>query len=556
MSQDLVINGVTYNGVESLSMVNTAGAIVKYTEALVIPSHWQTYLEEKIETIQALQAGGPDRFSFLVIADPHYTQNLGKCSGSLAREIMERCGIKWAILLGDFQNRGSWGTKDQALAEWDGIREMFLPITDRSLWQRGNHDGSWGNALNSVTYPYNFTPEELYDLVYTSTYAEQNVVTDDSGTGYYVDDTARKVRYILLNTQCNPYVENADGAAKYNNMQYFRFTQSQYDLVVEALSSVPGDTWAVVVAAHAPINNSYNEAFGGDNSTGDHVNMRQLLTAYKNKTAVSIVWDGTGETGGDDSGGGGTTGSYTNLFDVNGSGFEKQGDAKYLTNWIPYNPADNDGTGTIYHIKGFLSNSGYQNPYKMHFAEDENGKYGSNPTGGTALIYCANASPKPTQKSDYDQSVVIVQHNQKNDSGYNFKYVQFEFREKMPGNLIITANEPIVDVAASAASAEGDSVAYDAVYVDTDFTNAKGELVGYFAGHIHNDYHYAAGGGWGIDIITTRCDGASENDSALLAQRVAGTTTEQSFDVFTVDRAARKIYRTKIGAGEDQVINL
>ena len=34
-----------------------------------------------------------------------------------------------------------------------------------------------------------------------------------------------------------------------------------------------------------------------------------------------------------------------------------------------------------------------------------------------------------------------------------------------------------------------------------------------------------------------------------------GDITEQSFDVFTVNRAERKIYATKIGAGTDREIS-
>jgi hypothetical protein len=36
--------------------------------------------------------------------------------------------------------------------------------------------------------------------------------------------------------------------------------------------------------------------------------------------------------------------------------------------------------------------------------------------------------------------------------------------------------------------------------------------------------------------------------------RVTRTITEQSFDVFTVNKAERKIYATKIGAGDDREI--
>lgn len=129
------------------------------------------------------------------------------------------------------------------------------------------------------------------------------------------------------------------------------------------------------------------------------------------------------------------TTSYTNLFDASGSGFTKQSDTKYLTNWIPYNVADNDGKGTIYHLKGFANNANYTNPYKMHFATDANG------TSASELMYCTNASVLKNVVASYDSDVKLVQHT----AAAAYKYVQFEFREALPENLIITANEPIVD---------------------------------------------------------------------------------------------------------------
>lgn len=138
-----------------------------------------------------------------------------------------------------------------------------------------------------------------------------------------------------------------------------------------------------------------------------------------------------------ESGDSGATTGYTNLFDVNGSGFSQESETKFLTNWIPFNPNDNDGTGTIYHFKGLLHNAGYTNPYKMHFAYDSNGTYGESTTG-TVLFYCTNANKQPVTDADYDSSVKIVQHHTS-----DCYYVQFEIREAIPENLIITANEEI-----------------------------------------------------------------------------------------------------------------
>jgi hypothetical protein len=90
---------------------------------------------------------------------------------------------------------------------------------------------------------------------------------------------------------------------------------------------------------------------------------------------------------------------------------------------------------------------------------------------------------------------------------------------------------------------------YDAVAVDVDFSDAKGELVGYFHGHNHVD---SVNTDQSFPIIGTRCDGQQENDAALKAQREEGKVSEQSFDVFTVTPG--KIYATKIGAGENREI--
>ena len=526
MAENLLINGVTYNGVDSLAFKNSNGETVYYSlDNAFLPSYWIDYLPNKIATIKALQdEAGNDGFSFIVMSDIHYPENLGKRSPAIAKHIMDECNIRYALVLGDIQSRGSHATKAQAESDFTGAEKMFEPIAGNVLFQKGNHDGSWGSTLNGTTYPYNFTPEEMYNRIYAPVYKHHNVVTDKSGTGYYVNDTANKVRYIMLCTHCNEYAENDDGSAKYNNMSYARFTQSQYDLVIEALSTMP-EGWAVLCAAHVPINNTYGEAFGDStNKTGDHIIMRNLLKAYKDKTAYSAEWAGTA--------GGGTNGGYTNIFSTSGSGFDNQ-TSKFYTNWLPYNGNDNGGTGTIYHFKGISAGQ----PYKMNFATDANG------ANATSQFYCTAANKQAPTAADYDSGVIIVQHHTP-----EYKYVRFEIRQALPENLIITANEPIIE-------ATGGGEGYDTVSINADFSSAKGEMIGYFSGHTHADYVYDAANWWGVSIITTRCDSANENDSTLLAQRVEGTVTEQSFDVFTVNRKTGKVYATKIGAGSDREIS-
>ena len=107
--------------------------------------------------------------------------------------------------------------------------------------------------------------------------------------------------------------------------------------------------------------------------------------------------------------------------------------------------------------------------------------------------------------------------------------------------IIITVNEEIIEA----------EHGYDYVNINADFSNAKGKLVGYFAGHTHADASTTTGN---IPCITTRSDAKEENNQDLKDERIAGTITEQSFDVFTVNKAEGKIYATKIGAGSNRVI--
>lgn len=72
---------------------------------------------------------------------------------------------------------------------------------------------------------------------------------------------------------------------------------------------------------------------------------------------------------------------------------------------------------------------------------------------------------------------------------------------------------------------------------------------------MHDDVVYAKGTHAPFPIIVSRCDAKEENNSDAKNERVVGTTTEQSFDVFTVNSAVNRIHITKIGAGEDRVIS-
>lgn len=260
-----------------------------------VPEYWKDHLDTKIETIKSLQAG-KDCFSFIVIADLHYSENKGRLSPHLARYIMDACDIKYLLCLGDMQTQAAVKSEDFIHDEWEGIKEMFEPVWDRTLMTLGNHDGAWGqldsNSDGTVDkyYCYNLTPAELYEYVFRKVGMIPGVTFDASGNGFYVDDPACHVRYIILNTSCTEYAENADGTAMYNYMNYQRLGQDQVDMVVEALQTVPGDEWGVVIGTHIPLVGVF-----GDGYVGDRDSLMGILEAYQNKeSGVYQGWsDGT-----------------------------------------------------------------------------------------------------------------------------------------------------------------------------------------------------------------------------------------------------------------------
>lgn len=399
--------------------------IVESGEDGDIPTYWKAHLDSKIATVKSLQDQyGKDCFSYIIITDIHWESNLGKLSVLLAKKVAESCGIKYILILGDIQTRhGANHELAYIENEWVEIEAFLSPIRDRLLITQGNHDGSYdiidinndgvadditgdGTVNSADKNVYNLTPQQLYNRIFRKVSNIDNVHFSSDGTGYYVDDTGRKVRYIMLNTHVNKYETNANGSMKYNNMQNFRFGQAQYDMVIEALETIPSDDWYVVPCSHVPLDRTGEYIyFGGevdgngallDTSVADCTVMQKLLNAYKTKSSYS--------------------GSFT---------------------------------GT---------------------------------QGG-----------------------------------------------------------------------------FDAVSVNVDFANAKGNLVAFHGGHCHKDVAYPPTYNWNgaekseFYIVTTRCDGRCENDSALMEERVAGTTTEQSFDVFTLVKGGN-LYRTKIGAGDDETI--
>lgn len=508
-----------------------------------VPDYWEEHLAGKIETIKALQRQyGKDCFSFVFMTDIHYPSNLGKRSPVLAKKIMDECNIRFTLNGGDNQTRGCYQTIEEIFSENKQVAEMFSPVKDRLLQIEGNHDGSYywtgGTAGSGTSYAKQLTEQGMFEEYYRGNCLSGDAHFDKNSNAFYVDDVSNKVRYIGLNSMNVPNSKtdvNADGTAKYCKFRSYQFLQAQYDFLCnEALVNGLTDGWKVVVFGHSGIYNA-----------DDYGVMVDVLSAYKDKKPCTAEYIGTA--------GGGP--AYTNQIPISTDASGNVYNGKGYRDGYRFNSSKQEATQSNTFITGFI-------PIKVGGTVYLNGNYidasFANASAVGHLVYDSNKnviqrlvmSSAETVNQGYSNITV-------NDEGYVTSFTLMEewayigdtwkdiafIRLNLMGvgeGCIVTVNEEIVE------SEHG----YDYVSVDHDFTEAKGEFIAYFHGHDHKDDAYTRDS---IKDISTRCDGKQENDDTLKAERVQGTITEQSFDVFTV--TPNKIYATKIGAGSDRVID-
>ena len=88
------------------------------------------------------------------------------------------------------------------------------------------------------------------------------------------------------------------------------------------------------------------------------------------------------------------------------------------------------------------------------------------------------------------------------------------------------------------------------------YSDAQAHIAGVITGHCHKDhFEYSfsdedTGDSWGYPIVSTTCDAYKREKTN--SARMSGDITEQAFDIVTIDTIAKKIYFTRVGAGEDR----
>lgn len=105
---------------------------------------------------------------------------------------------------------------------------------------------------------------------------------------------------------------------------------------------------------------------------------------------------------------------------------------------------------------------------------------------------------------------------------------------------------------------KGEDYSYDSdtkyleKHIDAKFSQyIRGDIAMFILGHHHEDFVQTSESG--IKYVCT-CLAVMFDKSPITIRRYDGTPSEILFDVITIDKYDRKIYLTRVGAGEDRVV--
>lgn len=185
-----------------------------------IPNYWQSALDTGVQAInEKLCFAGANKSAFLFYSDTHYNYG-SQMSPKLLKYLYKHTGMTKTIFGGDIVNdEGTDYDTMEYLWEW---RKQLKDLPNHHSVV-GNHDD--GNATNNL-----FSKQYIYGYL-LSAEETPDMVRDDKGMYYYIDNSPEKTRYIFLDTA------------------YKGMTTEQTEFLKEALVGTK-DGWHIVVVSH------------------------------------------------------------------------------------------------------------------------------------------------------------------------------------------------------------------------------------------------------------------------------------------------------------------
>lgn len=227
------------NGVVTIASVTGAVSITasaaQYVDNITIDDVDSTLRTATQSVVTSINNSASNSISFVILTDTHGSAN-GQKSQNAVRYILKNSLANKLFWLGDMSN-ANWST-----SEYETFREPLLNCADKVYPTLGNHE-YFGNASGTGL-----------DEIYTDFLEEKTLSGAPSSFYYYFDDSAKKVRYIMLNT--------SEGAT--DNVSSTQLTW------LSSAVTLPTNEWGIVVLSHYP----FDRTLG---STGQGV---QLYTSY------------------------------------------------------------------------------------------------------------------------------------------------------------------------------------------------------------------------------------------------------------------------------------
>lgn len=265
-----------------------------------LSSSWSEEIDATVDAINNINiADESGAIKFLFATDIHldpyssnsYTANMGKVCAA----VMSACDIPFFVTGGDNCTQSSGFMPSDFEPNMQELLLQLSPIPQKNiLLSVGNHDGATGMAYDNngekIYYRFQLNNEER-SRVFFGWQRESNEYKrfDSDGTYYYLDDSATKTRYIVLNSFWSEWEGNEEGFVPNIQHSFFQtplFGTRQLKWFAEEALDMPPDYGAIIVAHFAPAANDF-EVFKGI------VDAFSNQTVYKGEYIGAEEWQST-----------------------------------------------------------------------------------------------------------------------------------------------------------------------------------------------------------------------------------------------------------------------
>ena len=258
------------NKVAELSVKNSEieETLRKVQYEVSIPSYYSEYLASKIDNINNINfKNGINSDNFIFVTDTHCYSEEEK-SHILIPYIMRKTICNKCFYGGDVV--GNWGGKDVVDKSIKLQMRLHEGISPYGILfnVRGNHDLFSRSLSDSVKFGYS---QEQVANIMTSRMDQNKYVTNENDKGacyYYVDNTYKNIRYIVIDTTDSVNSDNG-------NETIFNVHKTQIIWIIkEAIMKIPSN-YDIVILLHVPVVRNSSS----DGSWQSYENVRTLCSA-------------------------------------------------------------------------------------------------------------------------------------------------------------------------------------------------------------------------------------------------------------------------------------